>query len=210
MNGSVAYLVTAAGCLIAVAGIVVAVVALRRTRTRPSRHPGPTDPFRDRDADALRGDPRRLRPGDIVEIRRVPYTLRGSVELREGSWTWWEHFLDDASGGQLWLSVEEDPDLELVLWRTDPDAALTPGAPTVDFDGRRFTKEESGHARFTGTGTTGLDPTGAMRYFDYRSPDGARLSFEAFGDAAWEVSRGDVLHRSDVMIYPQADPGKVG
>ncbi|MFI0791882.1 DUF4178 domain-containing protein [Micromonospora rubida] len=212
MNGSVAYLVTAAGCLIGVAGIVVAVVAIwrARTRTKQPRNPGPTDPFRDRDADALRGDPRRLSPGDIVEIRGTSYAVRGSVLLKEGTWTWSEHLLDDAGGGQLWLSVEEDPDLELVLWTTDPALTLTPGAPTVDLDGHRYTSNESGHALFTGTGTTGLDPSGAMRYHDYRGPGALRLSFEAYGNAAWEVARGDVLHRSDVMIYPQAGPGKVG
>lgn len=209
MNGSVAYLVTAAGCLIAVAGIVVAVLALRRSKKQASGLTAPADPFRDRDADALRGDPRRLSPGDIVEIRGTSYAVRGSVRLREGSWTWSEHLLDDAVGGQLWLSVEEDPDIQLVLWTTDPSLALTPGAPHIDLDGKRYTSNESGHALFTGVGTTGLDASGAMRYHDYRGPGTLRLSFEAYGNAAWEVARGDVLHRAEVMIYPQAGPGKV-
>ncbi|GAA2701778.1 DUF4178 domain-containing protein [Micromonospora olivasterospora] len=208
MNGSVAYVVTALGCLVGVAGVVIAVVALRRSRT--GRRPqAPGDPFRDRDADALRGDPRRLRPGDIVEVRGVSYAVRGSVRLDEGGWSWSEHLLDDAAGGRRWLSVEEDPDLELVLWTAEPSATLAPGAPTVDFDGRRFASHESGSARFTATGTTGLDPAGTMRYHDYRSPDGARLSFEAYGNAGWEVARGELLHRAEVMVYPQGDPGKV-
>ncbi|MGC4808023.1 DUF4178 domain-containing protein [Micromonospora sp. DT233] len=209
MDGSVAYLVTTAGCLVAVAGIVVAVLAWRRSRKKTG-HAGPTDPFRDRDADALRGDPRRLSPGDIVEIRGTSYAVRGSVLLKEGTWTWSEHLLDDAAGGQLWLSVEEDPDLALVLWTTDPALTLTPGARSIDLDGRRYTSKESGHALFTSTGTTGLDPSGAMRYHDYRGPGALRLSFEAYGNAAWEVARGDELHRAEVMIYPQSGPEKVG
>ncbi|MFI6161302.1 DUF4178 domain-containing protein [Micromonospora haikouensis] len=209
MNGSVAYLVTAAGCLIAVAGVVIAVVAMQRSRRRTGGRPGPVDPFRDRDADALRGDPRRLSPGDIVEIRGTSYGVRGSVLLREGSWTWSEHLLDDAAGGQLWLSVEEDPDVIMVLWTTDPALTITPGASSIDLDGHRYVSKEAGHARFTATGSTGLDPSGAMRYHDYRGPGKLRLSFEAYGNAAWEVARGDELHRSDVMIYPQSGPGKV-
>ena len=208
MNGSVAYLVTALGCLIGVAGVVIAVVALRRARSRP-RPPAPADPFRDRDSDALRGDPRKLRPGDIVEIRQVPYTVRGSVHLVEGGWSWAEHLLDDAGGVKRWLSVETDPDLELVLWTAEPSATVTPGAPTLDIAGRRYTWDESGQARYTATDGTGLDPRGTMRYHDYQAPGGARLSFEAYGEAGWEVALGEKLHRAEVMIYPQGGPEQV-
>lgn len=203
MNGSVAYLATAVGCLVGVAGIVVAVVALRRARSRPRGRPAPGDPLRDRDADALRGDPRRLQPGDLVEIRQVTYAVRGSIRLVEGGWSWTEHLLDDAAGVRRWLSVEEDPELELVLWTAEPAATITPGAPTIDFAGRRYSWDESGQARYTATGTTGLDPNGTMRYHDYQAPGGARLSFEAYGEAGWEVARGEVLYRAEVMIYPQ-------
>ncbi|WP_433128101.1 DUF4178 domain-containing protein [Micromonospora sp. CA-240977] len=205
MNGSVAYLVTTLGCLAGVAGIVVAVVALRKGRKTAERA-APADPFRDTDADALRGDPRRLKPGDIVEIRQVSYAVRGSVHLTEGGWSWAEHLLDTVDGDKRWLSVEEDSDLELVLWTAEPAATVTPGASTVDFDGRRYSSEESGQAGYTATGSTGLDATGTVRYHDYRAPSGERLSFEAYGQAGWEVARGEQLHRSDVMVYPQAGP----
>lgn len=208
MDGSVAYLLVTAGCLAAVAGVAIAVVAIRRSRrqVRTTAHPG--DPFRDHDADALRGDPRRLRPGDIVEIRHVSYAVRGSLHLTEGGWSWAEHMLDDTASVRRWLSVEEDPDLELVLWTAEPAATVTPGAPTLDFDGRRYTSHESGRARYTATGTTGLAPSGTVRYHDYRAPGGARLSFEAYGDAGWEAARGEQVHRAEVMVYPQADPGE--
>ena len=208
MDGSLAYLVATLGCLIGVAGVAIAVVALLRARSRP-RPRTPGDPFRDRDADVLRGDPRRLRPGDIVEIRQVPYTVRGSVHLVEGGWSWAEHLLDDAGGVKRWLSVEEDPDLELVLWTTEPSATVTPGAPTLDVAGRRYSWNESGQARYTATEGTGLDPHGTMRYYDYQAPGGARLSFEAYGEAGWEVALGEKLHRAEVMIYPQGGPEQV-
>ncbi|NJP30730.1 DUF4178 domain-containing protein [Micromonospora thermarum] len=203
MDGSVAYLLAGAGCVVGVAGVVIAVLAQRRSR--PSGARGPGDPWRDRDADALRGDPRRLRPGDIVEVRGVTYAVRGSIRLVEGAWSWAEHLLDDAGGVRRWLSVEEDPELELVLWEAEPGATVTPGAPTIDFAGRRYSWEESGQARYTAVGTTGLDPSGTMRYHDYQAPGGARLSFEAYGEAGWEVARGEKLHRAEVMIYPQAE-----
>lgn len=205
MNGSVAYLVATLGCLVGVAGVVIAVLAARRARSG-SRPPAANDPFRDRDADALRGDPRALKPGDIVEIRQVPYTVRGSVHLVEGGWSWAEHLLDDAGGVKRWLSVEADPDLELVLWTSEPGATVTPGAPTLEIAGRRYNWDESGQARYTATEGTGLDPRGTMRYHDYQAPGGARLSFEAYGEAGWEVNLGEQLRRAEVMIYPQGGP----
>jgi hypothetical protein len=208
VNGTVAYLVAGLGCLLGVVGVVIAVVALRRSRSAP-RPPATGDPFHDRDADALRGDPRRLKPGDIVEIRQVPYTVRGSVHLVEGGWSWAEHLLDDAAGVKRWLSVESDPDLELVFWTSEPAATVTPGAPTLEFAGRRYQWDESGQAKYTATDGTGLDPQGTMRYHDYQAPGGARLSFEAYGEAGWEVNVGEQLRRAEVMIYPQGGPEQV-
>ncbi|WP_089154958.1 DUF4178 domain-containing protein [Micromonospora sp. NBS 11-29] len=203
MNGSVAYLVTTLGCLVGVAGVVIAVIAVRRSRSAPRPKAAPGDPFRDRDSDALRGDPRALKPGDIVEIRSVPYTVRGSVHLVEGGWSWAEHLLDDAGGVKRWLSVEAEPDLEMVLWTSEPGAGVTPGAPTLDVAGRQYRWDESGQARYTATEGTGLDPHGTMRYYDYQGSGGARLSFEAYGEAGWEVNLGEELRRAEVMIYPQ-------
>ncbi|MFC0527546.1 DUF4178 domain-containing protein [Phytohabitans kaempferiae] len=208
MTGDAAFLVVGLGCLVAVAGVVIAVVALnraKRQREAPPPAAAPVDPFQTGDTDALRGDPRALKPGDIVEIRTKSYAVRGSLAFAEGDWTWAEHLLDDAAGGKVWLSVEEDPDLELALWHEVPSATVTPGAPTVDFDGRRYARDEGGRARYTATGTTGLNPTGTVRYEDYEAPDGALLSFESFGDSGkWEVGRGEKLHRAEVLIYPQA------
>ncbi|BCB77597.1 hypothetical protein GCM10022251_63140 [Phytohabitans flavus] len=209
MAGGEAFLVVGLGCLAVVAGVVVAVVAVSRSRRRreaaaPAPAAASVDPFQTGDTDALRGDPRVLKPGDIVEIRTRSYAVRGSLRFTEGDWGWAEHLLDDADGTKVWMSVEEDPDLELVLWHEVPSATVTPGAPTVDFDGRRYTRDEGGRARYTGTGTTGLNPTGTVRYEDYAAPDGALLSFESYGDSGkWEVGRGEKLHRAEVLIYPQ-------
>ncbi|HEU5108010.1 MAG TPA: DUF4178 domain-containing protein, partial [Micromonosporaceae bacterium] len=111
---------------------------------------------------------------------------------------------DNPDGHKMWLSVEHDPDLELALWTQVPSATVRPGEPTVDFDGRRYVREEAGKARFTGTGATGLDPSGTVEYQDYAAPDGPLLSFERFGTgdtATWEVARGERLHRAELRIF---------
>jgi len=218
VNGSLLLSIAVLVLLAAVAAAVVAVVILLRRRAAGGSSGGrassggstvtaPADPFRtaDADHDALRGDPRTLKPGDLVEIRSHTYAVRGSLRFREGGWRWAEHLLDDANGDKVWISVEEDPDLQLALWREVRAATVTPGEKTIDFDGLRFVSDESGRATYEGIGTTGLDPQGTMRYHDYESRDGALLSFERYGDSeTWEVGRGDKLHRHEVQIYPQA------
>ena len=210
MDSSSLIVVAGLLCLAAVAILVVALVIAARSRNARSRKPSsttPADPFRqaDADADSLYGDPRTVKPGDLIEIRGRSYAVRGTLRFTESDWGWAEHLLDDADGHKVWLSVEEDPDLELVLWHEVPTATVQPGGHTVDFDGRRYVREESGRATYTAVGTTGLNPQGTVRYHDYAAPDGPLLSFEAYGDGGrWEVGRGERLHRSELRIYPQA------
>lgn len=197
--------------LVIVLLIVVAVLVillLRRRRPAPVAPGAPQDPFRDTGEDVLRGDPRTLKAGDLVEIRGTTYTVRGTLAYTEQSWTWAEHMLDDASGGRkVWLSVEEDPDLELSLWHEVPGATVAPGPQTVDFDGRRYSKDESGTARFVSSGTTGLSGSGTAKYVDYEAKDGALLSFESYAGPGesdkWEVGRGEPLLRSEVRVWSQ-------
>ncbi|MFF5214002.1 DUF4178 domain-containing protein [Micromonospora sp. NPDC000442] len=194
MDGTTAYL--AAGCLV---GLVVAGFALRWWRGRSAaarrqqrRYDG-----------GQRRDPRRIEVGDIVEIGDATYSVQGSIRLVEGEWRWAEHLLDE-HGDRCRLSVAESPAFELVLWESVPrDPTVTPGAPVVESGGRRYSWHESGQARYTASGVTELTPSGTMRYHDYRAPGGARLTFEAYGEAGWEMARGERLDSDSVTVHPQ-------
>lgn len=188
--------------VLVLAGIVAYLLVQRRSA--PAAPPGPVDPFADQDSDALRGDPRALKAGDIADIFGETYTVRGSLRLKEGGYQWSEHLLDNAKGIRKWLSVEEDPELELVLW-TETPGIPAPGGDVLEHDGKRFRLEESGTARYIGEATTGLTPSGTVAYYDYLAEDGTRLSFEDFGDSGKkEAAIGQVLYRSAIMIYPQS------
>ncbi|WP_232330450.1 DUF4178 domain-containing protein [Nocardia fusca] len=190
-----------------VVALVVAGVALFllvRKKNEPAVPAGPVDPFADKDSDALRGDPRALKAGDIVDIFGETYTVRGSLRLKEGGYQWSEHLLDTARGTRKWLSVEEDPDLELVLWTETPGVPAA-GGEEIEYDGKTFRLDESGRAQYVGEATTGLTPSGTVAYHDYAAADGTRLSFEDFGESGKkEAAIGQVLYRSAIMIYPQS------
>ncbi|GIJ79787.1 protein of unknown function [Micromonospora phaseoli] len=197
MDGAPGYLV-ALGCL---AGLVVVVAVLRWRRRDRSRRPLGR---RRRSGGSPRRDPRRIEVGDIVEIGDIAYPVRGSIRLVEGEWSWAQHLFDDGDGRRR-LSVAEDPGFELVLWEPAPrNAAVDPGAPIVELHGRRYSWHESGQARYTASGSTGLASSGTVRYHDYRAPGGARLTFEAYGEAGWEMARGERLDRGDVTVHPQS------
>ncbi|MFT3661658.1 MAG: DUF4178 domain-containing protein [Gordonia sp. (in: high G+C Gram-positive bacteria)] len=174
--------------------------AARKAQALRDRAYRPGDPFSSADDDAVYGDPRQLTPADLVEIRGTTFAVRGIIRLTQSGYSWIEAHLDTGTGRRGWLSVEEDPDLEVVLWTELDGVTTVPGPPTVDVEGRRYDSEESGAARFTSIATTGVSATGNMRYHDYRAGDD-RLSFEDFG-SGWEASRGERLHRGEFRIYP--------
>ncbi|MGW5050470.1 DUF4178 domain-containing protein [Actinokineospora sp. NPDC004072] len=185
----------------AAVGALIAGLVLRKRQQQPAQPPPPKDPFADDDHHAVYGDPRRLRAGDLVELRGVPYSVRGSLRCDEGGWTWSEHLLETAAEERVWLSVEEDPDLVLVAW-TEVDTDLQPGPRKIAFDGREYTSDEKGSAAYTTEATTGLQD-GTVRYHDYESGD-RLLSFESYGDAPWEAATGERLSTYDVKIFPAA------
>lgn len=166
----------------------------------------PVDPFADTDTDVLRGDPTRVKAGDLVEAYGKTLAVRGTLRLREGDYAWAEHFLDTGTGVKRWLSVEADPDVELVLWEEVTDSDLQPGPRELSFEGESYRSDEQGTARYTSEATTGLADTGTLRYHDYAGPAGQKLSFEAFGDGArWELAKGLTLDRNQITIYHQSE-----
>ncbi|MFI0353482.1 DUF4178 domain-containing protein [Actinomadura sp. 9N407] len=193
--------------LILCALIVIIVLMLRRRS--PASAPGsaapapvPRDPFAAEDQVA--GDPRTLKAGDMVEYLGVRYFVRGSLRLREGGFTWSEHLLDadTIEGAKVWISVEEDPDLEVVWWTEQEVGDLVPDRKTLVLDGVEYRRDEHGTADYTGEGTTGVGDKGRVEYVDYEAPGGRYLSFERFGGGAWEAGTGERVPTGTLTIYP--------
>ncbi|TDE30679.1 DUF4178 domain-containing protein [Actinomadura sp. 6K520] len=188
--------------LIALIVLIVVLLGRRRSPASPPAAPVPRDPFAP--GDEVAGDPRTLKAGDMVEYLGVRYFVRGSVRLREGGFTWSEHLLDadTIEGTKVWISVEEDPDLEVVWWTEHEIGDLTPSARTVVVDGVEYRREEHGTADYTSEGTTGLGVQGRVEYVDYEGPRGKYLSFEQYGGGRWEAGLGERVPTGSMTIYP--------
>jgi hypothetical protein len=187
--------------LIALAALIAIVLRGRRREPREGTQ-APRDPFAS--VDEVAGDPRALKAGDMVEYLGVRYFVRGSLRLREGGFTWDEHLLeaDTTAGRKVWVSVEEDPDLEVVWWNEADIGDLVPDRPTITFDGVEYRRDEHGSADYRTEGTTGLGGSGRVEYADYEASGGRYLSFERFGGGAWEAGTGERVPRGTMTIYP--------
>lgn len=183
--------------------VIVLIVVMRRRTTEPAPPPAaPADPFSP--AADVAGDPRSIKAGDMIEYLGVRYFVRGSVRLREGGFTWSEHLLDadTIAGTKVWVSVEEDPDLEVVWWTEHELGDLAPDQRDLTLDGVEYRREEHGTADYRTEGTTGLGQTGQVEYVDYEGPGGRYLSFERYGGGAWEAGLGERVPTGTMTIYP--------
>lgn len=192
--------------IVVLAVVLVAVWVIRtlRSRSAPVQAPAPRDPFDP--GESTYGDPRSLRAGDMVELLGERQFVRGSLRLREGGYQWSEHFLDDIDGSRAWLSVEEDPDLEVVRWVKLRNSGLQPSAATLSHDGVDYRRDEHGTAQFVSEGTTGLGTSGRVEYVDFEGPRGRYLSFERFDGGEWEVASGERVPPGTLTVYPGSDP----
>ncbi|GAB3431605.1 DUF4178 domain-containing protein [Actinophytocola sediminis] len=187
--------------LLALIGVGVVLWQRARANRKPVAADAPAkpvDPLADHQGVT---DIRTVRAGDMIDYGDKLYFVRGSLRLTESGYTWSEHFLDDARGSRLWVSVEEDPDLEVYFWQ-ETDLVDAPGGKTMEVGGVTYTKEEDGTAKYTSEGTTTVAERGSVEYVDYEGPDGRALSFERFDGGKWEAGLGEEIPLPALRVYP--------
>ncbi len=151
-------------------------------------------------------DVRALKVGDVVNYENRDWIVEGTLRFDQGGFRWDEHRVVDA-GDSLWLSVEDDEGLEIVIWERLRGAALEPGPGTFEHVGVTYELDERGHANFTSEGTTGAPGGGKAEFADYADGD-RRLAFERYGnDGGWEISAGSVISEHVLDIYPSRGAG---
>lgn len=144
---------------------------------------------------------RALKVSDVVNYEGRDWIVEGTLRFEQGGFRWQEHRLVDGPDS-LWLSVEDDEGLEVIVWQRLRGADLEPGAGTIEHDGVTYELDERGKANFTSEGTTGAGGGGNAEFADYAS-GARRLSFERYGsDGGWEVSVGRAISEHALDIYP--------
>jgi len=190
--------------LAVIAGGVIVFVRSRKKESAANPAAPPAAPARVQEP--IGGvDVRALKVGDVVNYEDRDYIVEGTLRFDQGGFRWDEHRLVDGADA-LWLSVEEDEGLEIVVWQRLRGAALEPGPGTLEHDGVTYELDERGRAGFTSEGTTGAPGGGSAEFADYGRGD-ERLSFERYGDGGgWEISVGRVVSEHALDIYPSRAP----
>jgi hypothetical protein len=150
---------------------------------------------------------RALKVGDVVNYDGRDWIVEGTLRFNQGGFRWDEHRLVDGADA-IWLSIEDDDGLEIVVWERLRGAALEPGPGSLEHGGVTYELDERGKADFTSEGTTGAPGGGRAEFADYAT-GAQRLSFERYGgeDGGWEVSVGRVVSEFAFDIYPSRGAG---
>lgn len=193
--------------VVAVVAVIFAVIMFLKARDLENQKRGsgqpntPQDPFAA--SQDVAGNPLSIKAGDMLQFGNDKFFVRGTLRFTEGSYNWAEHFFQaDAGATRQWLSVEQDPDIQMAIWRDRPDVRMAPTGNSIQLDNREYVFEERGQATFRSEGTTGLPLNGTVEYADYAASDGTMLSFERFGDGTWEASSGRPVPQGSFTIYP--------
>lgn len=146
---------------------------------------------------------------DLIEYLGTTYRVGGQLDLTEDGYDWREFWLDSPNS-KIWMSVERNPNLEIIEWTKIEVEGLTPGAKTLVYGDATYRLNEKGVASYSSNGSTGLPPKGRVKYFDYVSEEPRELanwlSFERFDRGAWEVATGMALYEGVYRIHRPSSP----
>jgi hypothetical protein len=189
-----------------IAGAAVVYFRGRRKETAAGP-PSPTGLPQAPAAEPMGGiEARALKLGDVVNHDGRDWIVEGTLRFEQGGFRWAEHRLVDGTDS-LWLSVEDDEGIELVIWERLRGATLEPGPGSLEHGGVTYELDERGKANYTSEGVTGASGGGKAEFADYMRGD-ERLSFERYGDdGGWEISVGTVISEHALDIYPSRGGG---
>ena len=138
---------------------------------------------------------------DIFQHTGQDFMVEGKLIYREGGDEWWEYRLVDGAD-EAYLSVEDDDELEVALWREIQFDVPSSGPPeSLVWEGDKYRCAERGEASVTRDGKTGRKSGLTCKYWDYEGPGGKMVGIEQWG-GGYEVWSGEELEEGRYDILP--------
>ncbi len=150
-------------------------------------------------------DPRidDLRLGDVLLHFDDSYVVEQIITYHENGFFWYDYRLEDGSGEQLWLSVEDDDELIVGLYKP-VDVTLTeaPGK-TFEVAGELFTLVEKGKAD-AHIKRQNSESKSKVTHWDFQSGE-KLLSISQWGEGDFDLSVGRQVNPVELDLLPGAE-----
>lgn len=146
----------------------------------------------------------QIEPGSVIVLEGRPRPVTGTLRFTSEGRRWGEHCVEgERPGTQEWVSVRPRSAGFAVHWTPRYDLFGEPDPSGLTLDGRRWSLDEAGTAEYTATGDTGTGPSGTCEFAEFVEDAGgeARLVFESFDGAVWEISVGRRVDLDEVRAY---------
>jgi len=142
-----------------------------------------------------------MKIGDVVNIEEIDYEVFGVIHMNDHGWRWVEYKIKD--GRQtFWLSVEQDDDIEISLYK-EVVAITTEPTKVFEYKGDTFYMQEGSDAIVESViGNLNLVRGETVDYYEYSTEDEDKLLSIEIWNGEVEMSVGRVIEDYNVEIYP--------
>lgn len=142
-----------------------------------------------------------MKIGDIVNIEETDYEVFGVLHLNDHGWKWVEYKIKD--GRQTyWLSVEQDDDIEISLYK-EVVAITTEPTKVFEYKGDTFYMQEGSDAKIEDvSGKLNVVKGETIDYYEYSTEDGSKLLSIEIWNGEVEMSIGRTIEDYNIEIYP--------
>lgn len=140
-----------------------------------------------------------LEVNDIVTYDLEDYIVVGKIAYNDSGYEWHDYQLK-GDRRRIWLSAEQDDELEIAVYEKIQTKLSTPIPDELEIDGVRYHLEEHGFANVTHvSGEAGASVGQNVEYWDFESEDERYLSVEKWGGQI-EVSKGYPITEKEINI----------
>src|SRR5690554_3910301 len=146
-----------------------------------------------------------LRIGDIVVHLDETYIVNQRIVNHANGFFWQDYKLYSGNDACIWLSVEDDDELEVALYRP-VDLPIHADPPEeLEYLGQRFRLSEKGSCDAKISRETGSETRTTAYSWDYDGSAGERLSVQRWGDSEYEVMVGQPINSGSLDLMAQPD-----